>query len=218
MFYTIYETTNIINSKKYIGKHVTSDLNDGYIGSGTIIGRAIEKYGKDNFTKKILFVYDNEEQMNAKEIELITPDIVLSEQYYNIAYGGKGGAIVLKPDHPLYSSTCKKISIAQQQRLQSMSLITAENHKLRRVGMYGKTQSQYQREVVSKLMKGKPKSNEQIAKQKLALSKKFNDPNYIHPNKNKPKIKLTCPYCSKTIGGVSNYNRYHGDNCKKVST
>jgi hypothetical protein len=29
-----------------------------------------------------------------------------------------------------------------------------------------------------------------------------------------PKIKIQCPHCNKVIGGQSNYQRWHGDNCK----
>ena len=31
-----------------------------------------------------------------------------------------------------------------------------------------------------------------------------------------PKPKFTCPHCRTIVGGQSNYNRWHGDNCKKV--
>jgi len=87
MYYTIYKTTNLINGKYYIGKHQTKDLNDGYFGSGHLIKRAIDKYGIENFTKEILFVFDNEQEMNDKEKELV----VVSEETYNLCPGGKGG-------------------------------------------------------------------------------------------------------------------------------
>ena len=29
-----------------------------------------------------------------------------------------------------------------------------------------------------------------------------------------PKIKIQCPHCNKVIGGQSNYQRWHGNNCK----
>lgn len=87
MHYTIYKITNKINDKFYIGKHQTKNLNDGYMGSGKLLKRALEKYGIENFSKEILFIFDTEEEMNAKEKELI----VISENSYNLCEGGQGG-------------------------------------------------------------------------------------------------------------------------------
>jgi len=87
MFYTIYKITNKINGKYYIGKHQTTNLNDGYMGSGKILNYAIKKYGLENFTKEILYIYDNEADMNAAEKELV----VISEETYNLCEGGRGG-------------------------------------------------------------------------------------------------------------------------------
>ena len=87
MFYTIYKTTNLINNRYYIGKHKTENINDSYMGSGKLLKQAIEKYGIENFSKEILFVFNNEEDMNKKEKELV----VLSEETYNLCEGGNGG-------------------------------------------------------------------------------------------------------------------------------
>lgn len=91
MFYTIYQITNNVNGKIYIGKHQTKDLNDGYMGSGKRLRRAMSKYGIENFTKEILFQFDNEEEMNAKEAELVTEEFCLREDTYNLCPGGQGG-------------------------------------------------------------------------------------------------------------------------------
>jgi hypothetical protein len=87
MFYTIYKTTNRLNGKYYIGKHQTKVLNDEYMGSGKLLKRAIEKYGKENFTKEILHIFETEEEMNTKEKELV----IVSEETYNLNEGGYGG-------------------------------------------------------------------------------------------------------------------------------
>lgn len=87
MFYTIYKITNLVNGKVYIGKHKTANIDDGYMGSGKLINRAIAKYGIENFKKEILFIFDNELDMNNKEKELV----VVSEQTYNLCPGGQGG-------------------------------------------------------------------------------------------------------------------------------
>jgi hypothetical protein len=86
LYYTVYKITNKINGKFYIGKHQTKNLDDDYMGSGKLIKAAIEKYGKENFFKEILHIFDKEEDMNAKESELV----ILSENSYNLCPGGHG--------------------------------------------------------------------------------------------------------------------------------
>jgi len=53
MYYIVYETTNNINGHIYIGVHITSVIDDGYVGSGKVLQRAIKKYGLEYFTRKI---------------------------------------------------------------------------------------------------------------------------------------------------------------------
>lgn len=87
MYYTIYKVTNIINGKFYIGKHQTNNPHDSYMGSGVAIKAAIKKYGKKSFKKEVLFIFDNEDDMNLKEIEIVE----INENSYNLTEGGKGG-------------------------------------------------------------------------------------------------------------------------------
>lgn len=91
MYYTIYVIYNLINGKEYIGKHQTQNINDNYIGSGRLIQRAITKYGKDNFIKDILYVFNTELEMNNKEKQLVTEEYISSKLSYNLCPGGYGG-------------------------------------------------------------------------------------------------------------------------------
>jgi hypothetical protein len=91
MHYTIYKTTNLINGKIYIGKHQTLDPNDDYLGSGKQLNHAIQKYGKENFVKDVLHVFETEEEMNAKEKELVTEEFIKENTNYNQCPGGQGG-------------------------------------------------------------------------------------------------------------------------------
>jgi hypothetical protein len=86
-FYLIYKITNTQTKKFYIGAHRTTSINDGYMGSGVYLKRAQKKYGIENFKKEILFVFDNELDMFAKEAELVS----LHEDSYNLMKGGQGG-------------------------------------------------------------------------------------------------------------------------------
>jgi hypothetical protein len=88
MYYTIYKTTNLITNKIYIGQHITNNFDDGYLGSGKNLKHDIKKYGKENFTKEILFIFDNFDDMDNKEKELVTKEFVLREDTYNLIQGG----------------------------------------------------------------------------------------------------------------------------------
>lgn len=91
MFYYLYQITNNLNGKIYVGVHKTSKMDDGYMGSGKVIKRAIEKHGIDNFTKVILETFDNAEDMYAREKEVVTEEFLNREDVYNLRRGGHGG-------------------------------------------------------------------------------------------------------------------------------
>lgn len=101
-YYIVYKTTNLVTGKYYVGCHQTNNIDDGYIGSGKILKSSISKYGKENFTREVLFLCSSEEEMFLKEEEIVTEDFVKDTGNYNIATGGSGGFQVDK-NHKIYS-------------------------------------------------------------------------------------------------------------------
>lgn len=92
MYYYIYTTINLINGKVYHGKHKTKNINDGYLGSGTYLKRAIKKYGEENFNRVIRMFCRNEDIMNEMEEHLsYIEDWVGDKNCYNLRQGGDGG-------------------------------------------------------------------------------------------------------------------------------
>lgn len=90
-YYYLYQTTNLINGKIYVGVHKTSNLEDGYLGSGKVLNYAIEKYRIENFRKDILEFFDSPAEMFAREKEIVTEEFVLRKDTYNLKQGGVGG-------------------------------------------------------------------------------------------------------------------------------
>ena len=147
MKYIIYKVTNNINKRYYIGQHRTKNINDNYMGSGKIVKEAIKKYGKENFTKEILYVFDNFEEMNNKEREIVTEEFINKSETYNIELGGNNA--------PLIEETKRKISKALKGRK------LADNHKKNialKQGIYKRTEKH--RDEISERLKGKKMSEE----------------------------------------------------------
>jgi len=91
MAYFIYITENLINGRKYIGKH-SGDISDGYLGSGMLLKRAIEKYGIDNFKRDIIEIVDTEIDLDNAERKWIAEfDAASNPLFYNLTEGGTGG-------------------------------------------------------------------------------------------------------------------------------
>lgn len=90
-YYLLYKITNLLNNKFYIGVHSTKNINDNYFGSGAILKKAINKYGKVNFKKEILLELNSKEEMY--EIESLFVDLIFINRpdVYNARVGGRGG-------------------------------------------------------------------------------------------------------------------------------
>jgi hypothetical protein len=89
--YFTYKTTNLKNGKCYIGVHSTTNLNDGYMGSGYKLQAAIKKYGKENFKTEPIQFFNSIEDAYKHEAELVNEIWVKSKNNYNTALGGLGG-------------------------------------------------------------------------------------------------------------------------------
>lgn len=200
MKYTIYKITNQINGKIYIGKHQTNNLDDGYMGSGKYLKYAQQKYGLENFIKEILHIFDSEEEMNAKEKELVTEDFCLREDTYNICVGGLGGWGYINNN---------KLNGTNEGRI--------------RGGLSQKDRvvEQFKRQCANKEWHEK-RINKSIERHGPDVFKSFKNRKHTEESRmkisysNKNQLKLKCPYCD-VIGISSNMSRWHFDKCKRNS-
>lgn len=107
--YIVYETTNLINNKIYIGLHKTKnpEVFDGYIGCGIYITQpytyinpkfkfqyAVKKYGPKNFRRKTLAVFNTIEEASNLEEELVNEKFLARNDVYNMVLGGLGGYFI----------------------------------------------------------------------------------------------------------------------------
>ncbi len=109
--FVVYETTNMVNGKTYLGVTKLQSINSGYIGCGVTSQQsaekrtkrvrggfcaAVAKYGYDNFAVKVLASFDCESDAYALETELVNEEYVLSSNTYNLSLGGAISRPMLK--------------------------------------------------------------------------------------------------------------------------
>lgn len=183
MHYLIYKTINLINGKYYIGKHQTQDLDDGYQGSGRLLGRAIKKYGRQNFVTHIIGNYEHEKHMNIAEKILVVPDI---ETNYNLCPGGQGGFGYIRKNLP-NGMLGKKQTEYQKHQVQKANERDREN-VLRRLQM-----NKVDFEKGNQIWLGRKHSEE--TKKKMSIIKK----GLIPWNKGLPRSDETKRKISETL-------------------
>lgn len=104
-FYYTYKITLLKGSLAgyyYYGQHKTNNLNDGYAGSGRKIKDYYKKYGKiehQTYIKEIISFYNDEDELNQAEKDLIADRYETDELCLNM----KGGGI-----QPKFNSEIKK--------------------------------------------------------------------------------------------------------------
>ena len=88
-YHYFYKITNNLNDHYYYGIHSTDNLNDGYMGSGTRLRYAYEKYGIENLTKEILKFFETREEAAKHEADVVNEVLIKDENCYNIILGGE---------------------------------------------------------------------------------------------------------------------------------
>ena len=91
----MYKTTCKITNRFYIGIHSTTNIDDGYLGSGKRLRYSIRKYGIENHSKEILNFFDSRESLLECEKKIVNIDLVNDGLCMNLKVGGTGGLIGL---------------------------------------------------------------------------------------------------------------------------
>jgi len=161
IYYVVYQITNIVNGKFYIGLHKTNNIKDSYMGSGIAISAAIRKYGKENFIKHILYVFDNLEDASVKEKELVTEELLSNPLCYNLKTGGI--------DSCIYSQeTRQKISEIKKEQYKNDPLLREKAKTMK-----GRRHSDQTKEKMSKSRTGRKISKESIEKRHKTMLEKY---------------------------------------------
>jgi hypothetical protein len=103
-YHFLYKTTNLTNNQYYIGIHSTSNLKDGYLGSGKRLRYSVRKYGKENFKIEILEFFNNREELISKEVELVNEELINDIQCINLKCGGSGGFINKEHEYKFHAA------------------------------------------------------------------------------------------------------------------
>jgi group I intron endonuclease len=184
--YQVYQIVNNINNRYYIGLHKGDIYIDKYYGSGKLIRKAVEKHGRDNFSRQVIATFDDKKLAKWFERCIVGDSLVNDRMCYNLVVGS--GGYVAGTDHPYFGTKRiftedhrKNLSIANKgerhphfgkKRPNHSSRMSGENNPMKRPevskklsgegnGMYG----------VPSPMKGKkrPEHSKLLSKEVLKL-------------------------------------------------
>lgn len=181
--YIVYETTNLVNGKYYIGVHKENGKN--YLGSGKKLKLAIDKYGRENFIRETLREFDNYIDAYDYERLIVDENLVNDNNCYNLKIGGYGS--LSGENNPMYGKchsdeTKRKIGENQKGHKRNCGSILSDETKrkisnnmkghTRNLGMH---HSESTKKKMSDLKKGKHLSSETKQKMREARSNISNE-------------------------------------------
>lgn len=222
MYHIIYQTTNNINNKIYVGYHCQQTdpyIFDGYWGSGVSLTKAIKKYGANNFTRETLFVFNDEQVALEKELEIVNESFIKRPDVYNIVIGGG-----LPPSHKgIPKRDLHKQRIGDSQKGKVLSEETINKIKLAR-----------SKQVISHSVETKQKIADSLTGKKHTEQRKqnmrdnqpdrggennpcFGKKGSSHPAFGTKRELIKCPHCETEVP-VNVAKRWHFDNCKSKIT
>ena len=229
----VYRTTNTINGKMYIG---VDGINDPeYLGSGKILKKSIEKYGRMSFIKEILKEFESIEEAYLYEKIMISEfNAVISDDYYNISEGGRGGwshINVSGESNPMYGKSAKDITLkkyGEEIGLEIYNKSREEAGKKTSLALLGKSKSDSHKKSLSLAKKDfwKSLSEEERTSRRLQMSKDMLNANIIRSEEYKNKMSESiknraeqihkigkCDVCGREMN-IANLSRWHGKNCR----
>jgi group I intron endonuclease len=182
----IYLTTNMINGKRYLGKDSKNDPN--YLGSGTILKRAIEKYGKKHFKKEII-----------EECYTLTHLSEREEYWLNYYDAGNNSNFYNMHNHSVGTPSGIK------NKLFGTSLSKEHRTKISK-GLMGRVQSEETRKKIkeSNIGKNKGKLASSETRKKLSIAATGR----CHTEESKNKIRI------KSVGNKSRTGMSHSQETK----
>ena len=163
-YHFIYKTTNLLNGKYYLGMHSTSNLDDGYMGSGKRLRYSINKHGIDNHKVEILEFFETRELLVKREEEIVNLNEIAKVDCMNLKVGGSGGFTIdiqilggkaaSKIIHDRFKNDegyRKKMTIIRSETMTK----TLNDGKIKRCDWNGKKHSDLAKENISKAKIGK---------------------------------------------------------------
>jgi hypothetical protein len=89
MIHFVYKTINKVSGSFYVGVHSSQTTDDSYLGSGKALRQAFKTYGRHNFKRQILKIFDTKEEAYLYEASIVTEEFIKRHDTYNLCIGGR---------------------------------------------------------------------------------------------------------------------------------
>jgi group I intron endonuclease len=169
----IYQLTNLLNGKSYIGQTTETPHKrfNRHCKSPYALGKAIRKYGRERFECKVLVIANDKAEANYYETGLIEKFNTFGSDGYNLTTGGEGtpGLHIGRKLSPAHIEAIRQANLGntnmrgrkwseeQKQRRRGQPLSEEHKEQLRRFNL-GRTRPPETREKVRQAKLGKKRA------------------------------------------------------------